>query len=209
MTDKRGLIVLGAGGHGRVVADAAEAAGLTVFGYIDPKLPKGSLVNSVPVLGTDELLKDVSFVREHCFVVALGDQKARRALSERLDESGSLRTIMHPSCIVSKSARIGAGSVLAAGAIVNANATIGRFCILNTACSVDHDCVIEDGVQICPGARLSGKVTCGPDALLGAGVTIIPGVTVGASAIVGAGAVVVRNVPPQTVVLGNPARRRK
>ena len=204
---RRPLVILGAGGHGRVVLDTALAAGWTLSGFIDGTKSIGEHVNNLPVIGGDRLLDDPSFLIQHLFVVAIGDQQARRRLSlDICDKGGQLATMQHPACVVSASALIGDGTVMIAGAIVNANARVGRFCILNTGCTVDHDCELGDGVQICPGAHLAGRVGCADDVFVGTGAAIIPGISIGAGATVGAGAVVIRNVAPGEFVAGNPAR---
>ena len=201
------LVILGTGGHGRVVAETAEAAGTPPCGFLDQTRAVGQRVNGLPVIGGEALLADREFLAGHRFIVAIGNQSARRRLSTQIAAAGGeLATIRHPSCIVSRHAAIGAGSVLIAGAIVNANAAIGRFCILNTGCTVDHDVALGDGVQICPGAHLAGGVRCGEDAFIGTGAAIIPGVTLGARAVVGAGAVVIADVEADLTVVGVPAR---
>lgn len=206
MPNRKELVVVGAGAHARVVMDTAMAAGFAIRGLLDPAHMPGTVVNTFHVLGSDDLLQDEQFVSAHQFVVAIGDQETRRKISERLVRVGALATIVHPSCVVSPSATIGAGSTVLAGCIVNANASVGRFCILNTACSVDHDCILEDGVQVSPGARLAGNVTCGADVFIGTAAVIIPKVAIGTGAIVGAGAVVVNDVDAYSTVVGNPAR---
>lgn len=203
----RPLVILGAGGHGRVVLDTAVAAGWTLRGFIDGTKTIGEDINNLSVIGGDRLLDDPSFLAEHLFVVAIGDQEARRRLSLGIcAKGGQLATVRHPACVISPSALIGDGTVIIAGAIVNANARVGRFCILNTGCTVDHDLVLGDGVQICPGANLAGRVRCENAVFVGTGAAIIPGISIGAGATVGAGAVVIRNVAAGDFVAGNPAR---
>lgn len=205
MTSKP-LIIIGAGGHAKVVADAALAAGWTVAGLLDRD---GSGILGLAVLGGDARLDDPAFVAAHCFVAAIGAQAARRRLSLRvLAAGGDLAVVVHPSAIVAPSAIIGAGSVVLAGAVVNPDARIGRFAIVNVCASVDHDNVLGDNVQVGPGARLTGNVSVGEDALIGAGAVVLPGVSIGAGAIVGAGAVVTRAVDAGATVMGNPARPR-
>lgn len=200
------LIIVGAGAHGRVVLDAATESGLRVSGFIDTVANRGVEINGFPVLGDNTLLNDVECLEAHAFIVAIGDQQARRELSCRLLERGSLATVVHPSAMVSSCAAVGVGTIIVAGAIVNPNAKIGRFCILNTGCTVDHDNTLADGVQICPGAHLAGGVRCGADAFIGTGAIIVPNISIGNSAIVGAGCVVIRDVPDHATVVGNPAR---
>ena len=194
------MVIVGAGGHGRVILDAALASGLQVAGFVAD--PVQGPVNGMPFLGPTAMLDELA--ETHRFIVAIGDQQARRDLALRLD--GRLQTVIHPTAWVSPSARIGQGTAIIGGVIVNANSEVGDFCILNTGCSVDHDCRLADGVQICPGARLAGGVSCGEDAFIGTGAIAVPGIRIGARAIVGAGSVVVQDVAENTKVIGNPAR---
>lgn len=207
MSDTAPIVITGAGGHGRVVWDTCRAAGLDVAGFTDSEQPKGAVINGLPVLGGNALLDDGAFVRQHRFLIAIGNQEARRKLSlQVLEQGGSLATAIHPSCIVSDTAEIGAGSVLVAGSIVNANARIGRYAIVNTAATIDHDCRLDDGVQVCPGAHLAGNVHCGAQVFIGTGAVLVPGVSIGEGSIIGAGAVVLESQPERVLAAGNPAR---
>lgn len=195
-----GLVIVGAGGHGRVVLDAALAAGLEVAGFLAD--PAGEPVNGLPVLGPTALLDEL--LPRHRFIIAIGDQQARRDFSLRIGDR--LQSVIHPASWISPSARIGKGAAIIGGVIVNANAEVGDFCILNTGCTIDHDNRLADGVQICPGAHLAGNVSVGEDAFIGTGASVIPGVRIGARAVIGAGAVVVSDVPDGAKAVGNPAR---
>jgi sugar O-acyltransferase (sialic acid O-acetyltransferase NeuD family) len=201
------LVILCAGGHGRVVADAARAAGRRVAGFLDAGRPVGARHDGVAVLGGDGLLDDPIFCAGHDFVVATGVQALRRRLALLVQaRGGRLARVIHPSAVVAPSAMIGAGTVLAAGAIVNPGARLGDFVIVNTGATIDHDDVLEDGVQICPGAHLAGLVTCREDAFIGTGAAVIPGRTIGRRAIVGAGATVIHDIPDDATAIGCPAR---
>lgn len=207
MTDSRPIIIIGAGGHGRVVLDTCQAAGLEVTGFLDTEHPRNTDINGTPVIGDNALLGDAAFIEKHRFLVAIGEQQARHRICRQLLEAGAeLATAIHPSCIVSPSAHIGAGTVLVAGSIVNANAHIGRYCIINTAASIDHDNRLEDGVQICPGARLAGHVHCGERVFVGTAAAIAPHRSIGADTSIGAGAVVLQDIPANVLAAGNPAR---
>lgn len=201
------LILVGAGGHGRVALDAARAAGWTVAGFIDRDRPAGSNVNGYRVLGDDGILDESIAEGRAEFIVALGDQAARRALSLRIRAAGGrLARLIHPAAVVSGWARIGEGTVVMAAAVINANAEIGDFCIVNTGAIVEHDCRLRDGVQIGPGACLAANVRLETDALVGAGATLIPGVCVGAGSVIGAGAAVIEDLPAGVTAVGVPAR---
>ena len=206
---RRPLVIVGTGGHARVVLDAANALAREVAGFVSAQhIPSGT-IQGVPVLGSDYLLCDPKFLAGHSFIVAVGNQGVRHRLSEGITTTGGmLETLIHPVSVISPSARIGMGSVVLAGCVANAGASIGPSCILNTACSVDHDVELAEGTQICPGARLAGGVRCGAWSFIGTGATIVPNVGIGARAVVGAGAVVLRDVPDDITVVGNPARPR-
>lgn len=199
------LVIVGAGGQGRVVLDAAQAAGMDVAGMLVDGA--SGTVNGVAVLGGFDRLQG-DFLTAHSFVVAIGDQAVRRALATRLRADGVLVSVIHPNAWVSPHAVIGQGTTVSAGAVVNANAQIGDFCIINTGSSVDHDCRLADGVQICPGARLVGGVVCEEDVFVGTGAIVIPGRTIGTRTVVGAGAVVIRDLGPDLIAVGNPARAK-
>lgn len=204
MTVPKPLIVVGGGGHGKVVADAAIRAGRTLAGFLDAN-PQATLLD-LPLLGDDSRLDQAAFVAAHDFVVAIGAQAVRARLSARLAAAGALAAVIHPSAVVAASARIGGGSVVLAQAVINPEARLGLGVIVNVCASVDHDTVLGDNVQVGPGARLTGGVHVGDDAFIGAGAVIMPGITVGRAATVGAGAVVTRAVGDGIVVTGIPAR---
>lgn len=203
------MIVIGGGGHGKVVAELAGLAGHSVIGFVDGGQPAGARILGLPVLGDEQLLEDGAFLREHAFVVAIGAQATRRRLALSLLERGAaLASLVHPRAVLAPSARLGCGSVVAAAAVVGTEARIGRFCIVNSNATVDHETALADGVQVCPGANLAGGVRCAADAFIGTGAAVLPSVRIGARAVVGAGAVVLRDVPAEAVAVGNPARLR-
>lgn len=205
MTDKP-LVIIGAGGHGKVVLETAQVAGFTVAGFLDSQQPVGSFVLGARILGHNARLEEPEFLQSHRFIVAIGHQEARRELSLKLLAAGAeLAIVAHPTVLVSPSATIGEGTVLVAGTIINAQAKIGRYCIVNTGATLDHDNVLEDGVQVCPGVHLAGNVYCGEGVFIGTGAVAIPGVKIGAHAVIGAGAVVLQDVPAGVLAVGNPA----
>ena len=204
------IIIVGAGGHGRVLLDLCRALDRTVTGFLDDRRTIGMLVDGVPILGPlASLLQHANgFANE--FVVAIGilhgDQIAGNQLRRHIgDTAPRLSVLMHPSAIVSPRAEIGPGSVICAGSIVAAGVRIGRHCILNTGVIVDHDCILEDGVQLSPGVRLGGGVRLERDAFLGTGACLAPGIVVGTCARVGLGAGVLRDVPKGALAVGLPA----
>lgn len=202
------IFLFGASGHAKVIADIVERSHRckVVFIVDDAPARHGTELLGYPVVGGREALLARRRDAE-AGIVSVGDNRARRALADWLAREGfAFATAVHPSALVAREVRIGAGSVLMAGAIVNPDTEIGAHCIVNTGASVDHDCRLGEGVHVAPGARLCGGVEVCPGALVGAGAVIVPGRRVGADAIIGAGAVVLSDVPERAVVAGNPAQ---
>lgn len=202
------LLVIGAGGHAKVVIDIAEVLGTWEIAAIlaDGPEASGRRVLGFPVVGrTDQITEFAD--RETRFIVAIGSNVARERLQTASISAGLIAaTLVHPSAVVARSAVLGEGSVVMAGAVVNSEAQIGRGVIINTGAIVDHDCRIGDYVHIAPGVRLCGSVSVGARALLGVGASATPGISVGRDCIVGAGSAVIRHVPDGARVAGVPAR---
>jgi sugar O-acyltransferase (sialic acid O-acetyltransferase NeuD family) len=203
------VVVLGAGGHGRVCAETAVAAGFEVRAFCDAALETGSSVNGIEVFEADTVarMSETFDSSDVGIVVAIGDNDTRMKLLGEAESLGyALPVIVHPSAVMSPSAEIGPGTVVIANSVVNANARIGKGCILNTACSIDHDNVLEDGVQICPGVRSAGTVTFGEKAFIGTGAILVPGVRIGRDAHVAAGALVISDVADNQKIGRFPSR---
>lgn len=207
------ILIVGAGGHGQVVADilheqfvAREGSESVVpelaFLDADPSL-LGTRIVGIPVVGTPDDLPGT----EHAgIVIALGDNRGRADLArEILGADTKQVSAVHPSAIVARSVRLGAGVMICAGAVVNPETDIGDGVIVNTGSSIDHHCSIAAFAHIAPGAHLGGTVTIGTGALVGLGASVLPNAVVGEWAVVGAGAVVVNDVAPGSTVLGCPA----
>ena len=200
------LAILGASGHGKVVADAALASGWKTVCFFDDDWPTVSAIGSWPVVGaTPDLIRNHE--QFDGAVVAIGANAARLCRQRELVHSGvMLVSIVHPSAVVSPYANVGVGTVICAGAIVGPFARLGEGCIVNSCASVDHDCELADAVHISPGAHLGGGVQVGEASWIGIGAVVIPNRQVGAGVIVGAGAVVVSSVNGPVTVVGVPAR---
>lgn len=203
---RRGLILIGCGGHGRVVLDAALAQGLDVAGLADPGLAAGTQVFGVPVLdpgAEDEAGRFDGFLNG---VGANPDTARRRALFERHAALADAPALIHPGAILGREVVLGRGAQIMAGAVIQCGARLGDNVVANTGARIDHDCAIGDHAFISPGAVLCGAVRVGEGSFVGAGAIVMPGVTIGAGAVIAAGAVVTRDVADGLKVGGCPAR---
>lgn len=200
------LAILGASGHGKVVADTAECCGWKVIEFFDDAWPQ-TVHNGVwNVVGDTALLKSVLHTYDGV-LVAIGNNRIRQRKLRELEEAGApICTIVHPGATVSRYALLESGVVIFAASVVNADARIGPGVILNTGCSVDHDCVLGAGVHVSPGARLAGGVRVGDLSWIGIGASVRQLVQIGGQVTVGAGAVVVSDVADLLTVAGVPAR---
>lgn len=208
VSERNRAIVVGAGGHGKTVADILMCQGIAVLGFLDDdRATWGTVRLGRPVLGPSEAYRDFAPV---VLGLGIGDNRARCRLVERLGAPARVlwHAAVHPRATVAASARLGRGAVIAAGAVVNADAIVGDYAIVNTGATVDHDCRIGHYAHIAPGVHLSGGVRTGTGALLGIGSAVAPGCSVGAWSMVGAGAAVVRDIPDGVIAMGVPARWR-
>lgn len=203
------LLIIGAGGHGKVVADAALLSGWDRVAFLDDRAGTLTQVLGLPVIG------ELPALREHASavdaaVVAIGAARLRLELQEQCVAAGlSIATIIHPSASVSRFATLGPGSVVFAHAVINPGTTLGRAGIVNTAATIDHDCRLGDGVHLSPGTHLGGAVVVGDRTWVGIGAVVRQGIEIGHDSIVGAGAAVVAAVLPHTTVVGVPAKSMK
>lgn len=199
------LAILGASGHGKVVADLAELLGYDCFFY-DDAWPNKSQLSHWPIIGDTDGL--TSKVHEYDgVIIAIGHNETRCTKQKALSVVGAhFPVLVHPSAVISQYASLGSGTVAFAGVVVNADAKVKQGVILNTNCTVDHDCTIGSFSHISPGANLAGGVSVGSNAWLGIGAVVKQLVTVGSDAVVGMGAVVTKDVPAGATVVGNPAK---
>jgi sugar O-acyltransferase (sialic acid O-acetyltransferase NeuD family) len=203
------IIILGAGGHGRVVLDILRVAGeFKPVGFLDADTGlHGQRVDGLEVLGNLSILEALKYQGITGVIVAIGDNHIRRNYAEDITSLGfNLINAIHPSANIAGTAHIGQNVVIAAGAVVCAHCQIGNSTILNTGSIVDHESIIANSAHICPGAKLAGRVIVDSGAFVGIGATIIQNVRIGTDAVVGAGAVVIKEVPPGVTVVGVPAR---
>jgi UDP-perosamine 4-acetyltransferase len=204
---RRALLVLGGGGHGRVVADAALELGYARVLMLDDGFPKMTASGPFEVVGAIDRLADLTAECPDA-VPAIGDGAIRLVLVGRLRAAGyRLPAIVHPSAVVSKHAMLGDGVFVGPGAVINIGARIGEATIVNTGARIDHDCLVDPGCHVAPGAILSGNVSVGERAWIGTGACVRQGVSIGARATVGVGAAVVADLPEGGTYVGVPARR--
>jgi len=202
------LAILGASGHGAVIAEAALLSkkwDSVVF--FDDAYPSLQNLESWPVVGNTQDLIDQS----NAFlgvVIAIGNNEVRVSKQSKLLQQGcNIVSIIHPAAVISPSSKISRGTVVLAGAIINPFCNVGESCIVNTGSTIDHDCHLSDGVHISPGANLAGGVIVGRASWLGIGSCVMQQVSIGENVIVGAGAAVVKNTSNNCTLVGVPAKR--
>lgn len=203
---KKKLLIIGASGHGKVVADIAL------------KMNKWS---SISFLDDDEAIKSVlglevvgkiddsiTYIKDCDFIVGIGNISTRRKVQERLEAEGaSIPILVHPSAIIGEQVHITSGTVVMASVVINCCTIIGKGCIINTGATVDHDNLIGNYVHVSPGSHLAGTVTVGQESWLGIGSIVSNSVSIVSGCIIGAGAVVIRDIVEVGTYFGVPARR--
>jgi sugar O-acyltransferase (sialic acid O-acetyltransferase NeuD family) len=192
----------GASGHGKVVCEILSASGIDVEAFIDDNQAISECLGRPVVHDYQNLSK---------IIVSVGSNKIRRNIVKKISacENGkepAFATAIHPSAVVSPSAKIGEGTVVMAGAIINADAVIGKHCIINTGASVDHDCVLGDYSHIAPHATLCGNVHVGEGTIVGVGACVVPSVLIGDWVTIGAGAAVICDINDGATAIGVPAK---
>lgn len=196
------LLIIGASGHGKVVADIARLNGYQEIALLDDN-PEIKRCGEYCVLGTSG---DANNMEGDVFV-AIGNADIRQRIQQSFSAERVV-TLIHPTAVVSDSARIGRGIVVMAGAVINPGAVIGEGCIINTSSSVDHDCKIGSYVHIAVGAHVAGSVEIGDKTWIGAGATVSNNVSICGGCMIGAGAVVVENITKRGTYMGVPAKMR-
>ena len=205
MDDKEGLIIVGAGGHAKVVLSTALETSEKVAGFLDDNSALiDTQLEGYPVFGLGNLLASQRFKTA---ILGLGNNATRKQLAEQY-RAIQWKTLVHPAAYVHPSVKLGVGTVVFAGAVVQPHAIVGKHCIINTGATVDHDCHIGDYVHLAPGVHLAGNVRIGEGAFLGIGSVTIPNVTIGNWVIVAAGGVVIDQIADRKTVMGIPAKER-
>ncbi|WP_422658569.1 acetyltransferase [Paenibacillus sp. EC2-1] len=200
-------IVYGAGGHAKVVIDILRSRSEEIVGVMDDNILVDEW-NGLPVLGgTDRLQHIISQFPESLFIVAIGDNEARRRISDMLvNAGGHFGNAIHPSAVIAPSVNLGLGTVVMPMAVINSDAVIGEHVIINTSATVDHDCSIADFAHISPGVNIAGSVIIEASVHIGIGAAVIQGVKIGRNTVVGAGACVINYLPADAVAVGCPAK---
>jgi sugar O-acyltransferase (sialic acid O-acetyltransferase NeuD family) len=196
------LIIIGAGGHGKVLADNALKNGYTDVCFVDDRMT-GSCMD-FPIVG---VCADIPKLNDGNtdFIIGIGNNAVRKRIAETYDVRWV--TLIHPSAQIAVNVSVGKGTAVMAGAVINACATVGAHCIINTHAVVEHDNVLEDYVHISPNAALGGAVRIGERSWIGLGTAVINNIDICKNCIVGAGAVVVHNITESGTYISVPARK--
>ncbi|UGA54997.1 acetyltransferase [Vibrio sp. VB16] len=198
--------ILGASGHGKVVAEIAELNQYDEIHFYDDRWPNLKAIEIWPVIGdTDKLL--LSCIDYSLVIVAIGQNRIRLEKQTLLEGAGAFfKPLLHPSAVVSCFANIGSGSIVMANAVIGPFAVIGKSCIVNTSATVDHDCRISDGVHLSPGVNLAGGVNIGRASWLGIGSQVNQMINIGKDVMAGANSTVVSNIKSNQTIIGTPAK---
>lgn len=200
--DKAKVVIIGASGHGRVIADIIESCGDELMGFLDDR--SADCFPGEKILG--KIIDAPKMAQGSVqFVIGIGDNKVRRRLATELRDL-QFYTAIHPSAVIAKEVKIGAGTVVMANAVINTGSIVGKHCIVNTAATVDHDNQIGDFVHISPGAHTAGTVSIGEGTWLGIGAVVSNNLNICGGCTIGAGAVVIRDITEVGVYAGVPLR---
>lgn len=205
---KKKLIIIGASGHGKVVADIAlKVQKYDEIVFLDDNEDVKECMG-FPVVGKSSDAEQ--YIDNADFIVAIGNAKIRKKVTEQLLTLGAhIITLIHSAAIIGSEVKIGEGTVVMAGAVINPDTTIGRGCIINTCASVDHDCRVGDYVHVSVGAHICGTVEIGESTWIGAGAIVKNNVNVCGKCMIGAGAIAVKDIEEVGTYVGVPARRIK
>lgn len=207
------VVIIGAGGHAKVIADIIQKSGDIVYGFLDDNIEKGTIIannENLKVIG--DLNARFSLPVTHSeleFIIAIGDNKRRKEVAEKNVPNIKFYTAIHPSAIIGLDVTIEAGTVIMANACINASTKIGKHCIINTGTIIEHDNVIKDYVHVSPNATLCGTVTVGELTHIGASATVKNNINITKNCTIGAGAVVVKNIEEEGTYVGVPAKRMR
>ncbi len=196
------IVIIGAGGHGKVVADIARKSGYKNVYFVDD-IAKGACLGH-PVIGTTAQLNEIDKTSTE-FFIAVGNNDTRRSIAEKYDLPWA--TLIHPSAVVGEDVVIGKGTAVMANAVINPSAKVGEHCIINTAAVIEHDNALDSFVHVSPKAALGGTVFVGNGTHIGIGATVKNNVGICENCVIGAGAVVVKDIRESGVYIGIPAKK--
>lgn len=199
------LLIIGAGGHGRVVADVAlKMNRYQAVAFLDDGDTQSSM--GLKVIGKSSDADQ--YICDYDIFVAIGNNKIRNAIQSQLESSqANIPTLVHPSAVIGQQVELGAGTVVMAGAVINCCSKIGSGCIVNTGATIDHDNIIENYVHISPGAHIAGTVRVGKSTWIGIGSVVSNDVSIICDCMIGAGTVVVKDITIPGTYIGVPGRR--
>lgn len=202
------LIIIGCGGHGRAVADAADKMNCwNNLVFYDDNLIGTKITDRWNNIGSIDDLMRLDRPNGYEFIVGIGDNATRTTLTKKILTTGLTQAIViHPNASISNSATIGLGSVIMAGAVINIGVSISENCIINSNSTVEHDCKLLNGSHISSGAQITGGVVLREHVWVGAGATVVNQASIGSNTIVGAGSTVLKDLPENVVAIGSPAR---
>ena len=200
------LIIIGTGGHARVVAEIAKLSHLEIKGFIDLDYSgEDELILGLPVLGGLEQIKHLP--SDISFFTAIGENALRKQVFEQMiSEDFMPISLIHPTAIIGEGVEVGIGTLICAGSIISTNARIGENSIINTGVIIDHEATIGSNSHIAPGSRIAGRVKIGAGSFVGVGANVIDKINIGEGVTVGAGSVIIRDVPPDSTIVGVPGK---
>jgi sugar O-acyltransferase (sialic acid O-acetyltransferase NeuD family) len=200
-------VLIGYSGHGIVVTDAALAMGIPIQFYCD-KTPVTNNPFDLIYLGSETSVEFRGWNENYQYVLGIGDNLLRKLVAlEILSHKKQILNVIHPSASITTIYKIGMGNFISRNVSINALSSIEDFCILNTGCIIEHECKIGSNVHIAPGVVLAGNVSVGDLTFIGANSVIKQGVKIGANVIIGAGSVILKDIPDNSIIVGNPGRR--
>lgn len=206
--DKK-VVIIGAGGHAKVIADIIKKSGDIVYGFLDDNIEKNTIIIEYPESRVIGKIRDCEKIQsedfEVKFIIGIGNNKLRKEISKQYKLN--YYTAIHPSVAIGLDVFIGEGTVAMANSCINTSVKIGKHCIINTGSIIEHDNVLEDYVHISPNATLGGTVKIGEYTHIGISATVKNNIEICKDCIIGAGAVVVKDIKEKGTYIGVPARR--
>lgn len=208
---KKKLILIGGGGHAKVVIDAVDQSKYEIVGILEKdNCHLHEKINGIEIIGIDSQSKDfLSLGIKYAFIAIghIGNSKIRNMIFSQMQDKGfEFINIVHCNAVLSDSVRMGKGNLIMAGSILNTEVYIGNNNIINTGVILEHEVVVKNGVHIAPGVVIAGRSKINDNVFIGAGSTVIQGISIGKNSIVGAGSVVIHDIPDNVIAVGNPAR---